>query len=44
MYPYSKHDVWMCASVCAYAYVLCMTLFHILMLTVGHDNTPKCSV
>ena len=32
--------VWMCASVCACACacVLCMTLFHVLMLTVGHDS------
>ena len=34
-----------CACVCVYsrvnACVLCMTLFHVLMLTVGHDNTPR---
>ena len=29
----------MCVCICAC--VLCMTLFHILMLTVGRDNTPK---
>ena len=27
---------------CACACVLCITLFRILMLTVGHDSTPKC--
>ena len=37
MYPYSKH-------VHVYVWVLCMTLFRVLMLTVDHDNTPKCRV
>ena len=32
----------MCVLVCARACVLCMTLFRVLMLTVGHDNTTKC--
>ena len=29
-------------GVCLHVHVLCMTLFCILMLTVGHDNTPRC--
>ena len=38
------HDCKMCVCVCvrARACVLCITLFRVLMLTVGHDNTPKC--
>ena len=25
-----------------YVHVLCMTLLSVLILTVGHDSTPKC--
>ena len=37
----------MCVYGCVHVHVhvhvhVCMTLFHILMLTVGHDSTPKC--
>ena len=41
MYPYSRYVcmcVWMCVSVCVCVCVLCMTLFRVLMLTVGHDS------
>ena len=29
-------------GVFACACVLCMTVFHFLILAVGHDNTPRC--
>jgi hypothetical protein len=40
------HNILLCmpefACICACAFVWCMTLFQVLMLTVGHDNTRKC--
>ena len=42
MYLDSPLPLCVYGCVCACACVLCMTLFRVLMLTVGHDSTPKC--
>ena len=40
--PVVLYIIILCVHVYVHVHVLCMTLFHVLMLTVGHDNTPKC--
>ena len=39
-----RTQAWTCTCVwaCARACVLCMTLFRVQILTVGHENTPRC--
>ena len=35
--------VCVCVCMCVHVHVLCMTLFRVLILTVGHDSITYCA-